>query len=327
LAAVGLLAAYATWQREPERAPGEVVVIEATKNDLTKVRFEDGAKWVELTERTQHGDDGEPAAWLHLSARADAKPPVPERELRGSDGAKRLYERFAPLRAARALGTLEAGKLKELGLDAPKKRIEVSARGEKRVLLVGSSPFNVSDPYVKDERDGRVYVLGGGIVSELDSAATRLIDRTLHAWKPTEYDGLVVTVGSKKRELVQTSPETAAIAKLASKKTPQKPDDLARNWHDKLWRAPVSDVLGVGEKPAAGEPVIALRVDYSWHGKPRGWIEIGRLPAAAAASSASTTPPPAPEVYARSEHTPSWVKLIGNAEELLKEADKVAAGD
>ena len=31
LAALGLVVAYGTWQREPERAPGEVVVVDASK--------------------------------------------------------------------------------------------------------------------------------------------------------------------------------------------------------------------------------------------------------------------------------------------------------
>ncbi len=48
LAVVGLGAAYATWQREPEKVAGEVVVVEATKAEVTRVRFEDDKGWVEL---------------------------------------------------------------------------------------------------------------------------------------------------------------------------------------------------------------------------------------------------------------------------------------
>ena len=43
LAALGLVVAYTTWQREPERAPGEVIVIDVNKSDVQKVRFDDGA--------------------------------------------------------------------------------------------------------------------------------------------------------------------------------------------------------------------------------------------------------------------------------------------
>src|SRR5262249_19730262 len=120
LAAFGLIAAYATWQREPERAPGEVTVLDAGKNDITKIRFEgEGGKWTELEAKNEA--EGR-VVWLRLSGKADAKPaPTPERTVRGNEGALKLVEKFAPLRATRALGTLAAEKLKELGLDAPKK--------------------------------------------------------------------------------------------------------------------------------------------------------------------------------------------------------------
>ena len=87
-----------------------------------------------------------------------------------------------------------------------------------------------------DDGDKRVYVLGGGIVSDLDSAAVRLVDRTLHAFKQGEYDELKITVGAKSRELTQTGVETPATAKLNAKKS-GKPDDMAKNWHDKIGAA------------------------------------------------------------------------------------------
>jgi hypothetical protein len=308
LAALGLVVAYGTWQREPEKAAGEAIVVEASKNDLTKVRFEDGAKWVELDARKDPATESGNAVWLRVS-KTEA-PKAPEREVRGNDGATRLFERFAPLRATRALGTLDAAKLKELGLDAPKKKIEITARGSKRVLLVGSSPFNVSDPYVMDESDKRVYVLGGGIVSDLDAAAVRLVDRTLHTFKVPDFDGLTIATAGKKRELVQTGAENPMNAKLASKKTPGKPDDQAKNWHDKLWRMYVTEVLGKGEAPEKGNPEVMLRVDYTEKGKQKGHLEIAKLNAPAAVTPGTPTPPaPVNEFYARSEHTAGWAKL------------------
>jgi hypothetical protein len=323
LAALGLVAAYATWQRQPERAPGEVVVLDATRGNLGKVRFDDGTKWVEMEQRS---DAGEPAIWLHLAANPTNK--SPERELRGNEGASKLWDKFSPLRATRALGTLDAAKLKELGLDAPKKKLQVTVKGQTRSFAIGTPPFNVSDPYVMDEADKRVYVLGGGVISDLDSSAVRLVDRTVHAFKPAEFDGLTVAAGNKKRELTQTTGDTPASVKLSSKKT-GKVDEQAKNWHDKLWRLYVTEVLGKGEKPAGGEPTLGLRLEYFERGKQKGFLELGRVPAPAPAAPASmpTTPPPANELYARSEHTAGWVKLPPSADDLLKEADKIVAGD
>ena len=41
IAALGLITMYATWQREPERAPGAVTVIDASKSDVTRIHYED----------------------------------------------------------------------------------------------------------------------------------------------------------------------------------------------------------------------------------------------------------------------------------------------
>ncbi len=328
LAAVGLIAAYATWQREPERKPGEVAIVDASQSDLVKIRYQDtsgaATKWVELERRKEA--DG-PRTWLKVSARAEQK--APERELRGNESANKLFEKFAPLKATRALGVLAADKLKEVGLDAPKKQIEVTLRSGKRTFSIGSSPFGVSDPYVKDDADGKVYVLGGGVASELDGAAIRLVDRQLHDWKSTEYDGLALTAGGNTRTFTQLTPETPAQAKLQGKTG--KTDEMAKNWHDKILKLIVSDVLGKGEVPARGEPTLVMHIDYTFHGKPRGSLDIGRLAGQAPAppAQAATQPPAPPQVkddfYARSESTAGWVKLGGNAEELVKEADKIAA--
>jgi hypothetical protein len=325
LAALGLVAAYATWQREPERAPGEAIVLDVNKGDIGKVRFDDGnGKWVELDRRSEPGLD-EPRVWLKVSEQK--VPPAPSRELPGNDGATRLWEKFAPLRATRALGVLPADKLKELGLDAPKKQLEVTAKGEKHTFHVGSSPFNVSEPYVKDDKDGRVYVLGGGVISDLDAAGVRLVDRALHSFKPGEFDSVTVTAGDKKRELSAPPADSPMLQKLVGKKS-GKPDEMAKNWHDKLWRASSIETLGKGEQPKAGTPEIACKVEYGERGKQKGFIEIGRVSVAAPTNVSTPTPPAATvENWARTEHTASWVKLPSSAEDVVKECAKVAAGE
>lgn len=326
LAAVALIAAYTSWQKEPERPPGEVVLLEIGKGELTKVRYEDDKKWVELTPAKEAG---EPAVWMKVSARPEAK--APEREVRGGDGALKLVDKLEPLRAARGLGAISGDKLKELGLEAPKKKLTLSARGTSYTFQIGASPFGVADPYVKDDRDGKVYVLGGTLLADLDAAAVRLVDRQVHTFKPTDFDALTVSAGGKRRELVQTNidEKNPFASKLAPKAAPDKPDAQAKNWHDKLWRFVTLEALGKGEKPAAGEPPIAVRVDYSWKGKPKGWVELARVQPAAPPQPANSSapPPPAPpvDVYIRSEHSAGWLKLPAVADEVIKEADKVAA--
>jgi len=346
LAVVGLGAAYATWQREPERAAGEVVVLEATKSDLGRARFEDDKGWVEVWRGPAPEGGGDKAAWLKLSAReasAPGKTATPERELRGNDAATRLLDSLTPLRASRALGVVEAGKLKEFGLapaDAPdggaappykKRALSITARGDTRTFTVGTPP-GLYASYLRDDRDGRVYLLGGSLVSDLENASARLADRTLHAFKAGDYDALTVEAGGKSRELVAVAGDSPAASKLAGKKTPDKPDETARNWHDKLFRLFPSDILGKGEKPAAGEPPVSLKVTYAGKGASKGFIEVGKValpppPAPPPPPPGGHPPPPPPlaEYWARTEHTAGWVKLGFGAEDVLKEAEKIAA--
>lgn len=330
LALIGLVGAYATWQREPEIKRGDVVIQEIGKNELQKIRFSDDKKWVELERRKD--EDGEQRVWLKLSARPEQK--QPERELRGNETSQKLVERFTPMRAARALGVLEAAKLKEVGLDAPKRKLEVTARGETRVYEVGTPTQSISDPYLRDTKTGEVYLFGSSTIADLDAAGVRLVERTLHQWKPNEIESVTITAGGpggKSRKLAAMPGATPMSVKLKAEKA-EKADDVASAWHDKLWRALPTDVLGKGEVPAAGQPTLALRIDYKVSGVKSAFIEMGRVqppPPPAAASTPDGKPPVAPpvEVYARTESTAGWVKVVSTANDLLTEAEKIAAAE
>ncbi len=318
LAACGLLLAYGTWQREPERAAGEVVLLEATKNEVQKVRYEDGTRATDV-ERGRRDD--EPKIWVRVSASADGK--IPARSLRGGEAAEKLLGEFAPLRATRALGVLDAAKRKELGFDTSKKKVKVWARGEQRSFAISSQGFGGT--YWKDDRDGRVYLTTATLMGDLESAGSRLVDRRLHEFLPADYDAVTIKVGPKRRELTVLQ-STPAGVRLAGRLAPGKADELASNWSDKVWRLVPIELLGTGEQPAVGAPELVVRVEYAAKGKPKGWIELGRTQAAAP-SSMSSAEPPKPDVYARSEHSVGWIKLPMNADDVLKEADKVVAAE
>ncbi|HEV3030951.1 MAG TPA: hypothetical protein VG319_04875, partial [Polyangia bacterium] len=111
LAVAGLLAAHLTWQREPERAPGEVTIIDASKADVARVRYEDDDNILGLERQSE---DGEPGIQLHVEAKTKTPaakageaptpppPPSPARELRGNADALKLADKFAPFVAPRA---------------------------------------------------------------------------------------------------------------------------------------------------------------------------------------------------------------------------------
>lgn len=351
LAVVGLGAAYATWQRPPEQEQGAVVVIDATRNELRAVRFDDGKAWAELR---QHGEeDGQPAIWVHLSAREQpaAKVQTPERTVRGNDGARKLYAAFAPLRASRALGIIEAGKLAEYGLAAPPasdggappaytpRTLTVTVRDQTRHFRVGT-PKGSFATYLRDEDDGRVYLLGSELrLADLESAPTRLVDRTLHALKPGDYDAITVEAGGKRRELVVIGGAQPFADKLADRRTPSQADATAKNWTDRVWRLYPAEVLGQGEWPEPGAPQPEIKLEYLAKGKSVGFVELAHAsssppvpPAMSLGGDPAKTPPAKPAVaetryYARTEHTAGWVRLSPAAAELYKEAASIAAAE
>jgi hypothetical protein len=313
LAAVGLVAAYLTWQRVPEDREAEVVVLSVSRSEVEKIRYEDERRWVEVLPAR-----GDQVSWVREGTKPrphvppiapdggePASPLEPERirEYRGSEAAKQLFDKVSPLRATRALGSLGEEKLKELGLSDTGRKLEISARGGSHGFSLSTSALGVGSPYLRSEADGKVYLLKGTLVSDLEFASSRLVDRRLHEFKPEDADKVVVSVGEQSREL------SWAGGKLGVPGGPV--DELATNWHEKIWRMGGVEVLGRGEEPPGGAPELQLRVEYRKGARPLGFIELG---------------PSGSDVYARTEHTAGWVKLHSGAHEILREREKVLEG-
>ncbi len=324
LAFTGLAVAYGTWQRDPPTGGTDVVVLDLTRNQVEKIRYDEPLSYAELERR-----DGE-ELWIRVGERppppivlpdggvvdagpapSPAPPPVPpERELRASAEAQKVYERFAPLRAARALGQLSPEKLKEVGLADSKRRLAVTAGGVRYAFKVGTPTSGLSTAYLESESDGKVYLLGGTSLADLAAAQGRLVERRLHDFKPSEVDGVVVKANKKQRDFNFSAGESGQNARLSPKDKPDTPDEDAKNWHDKLWGVLCIETLGKGEVPFAGEPKVTTRVEYLSKGKLRGFIELGEVRPT--------------ELFARTEFTAGWVQ-VDSHDKLLEGAMKVAS--
>jgi hypothetical protein len=327
---------YATWQREPERAPGAVTVIDASKSDVTLVHYDDESATVDLT-RGKTGDDND-GVWIHLVQKpkpdpkpdphappnapkpATPPPPPPPRDLPGAENAKKLYEQFAPFTSLRAFGVMDAAKLKELGLDKPTRKLDVTVKGAVRTYEIGQPATQAGgEAFLRDTRDGRVYLMPRNMLSELQNAQ-HLVDRRLHAFELIDFDKIKIASGGKEREFLSVGRESPKTIGFASPKTPDKKDQTAKNWHDALWRLFPTELLGKGEEPTTGKISVLLRVDYLERGKGIGWIEVGRSQTSSGSSDDAGTG----ELYARSEHTASWVK-IPSAGAIVPDAQKLIA--
>jgi hypothetical protein len=333
LAFLVLVLAYTTWQRPPEKQAGEVIVLDITKNDLDKVRFEDqeAKSWSELA---RGKDDEGSFITMRLSgfdstgaALPSGHPGIalkqPERLIRANETGQKLFERFTPLRGQRSLGVLDAAKLKELGLDKTKKYVEVTARGVKRRFAIVSAPPGGDSPYIQDVQDKKVYIVPRAVLSDLQAASTNLPERRLHAFRIEDVDKLTLTAGGKTRELVGSRIEDFPGIRLAPAATPDKHDPTLKNWHDRVFSLFPTEVLGQGEVPAAGAPNVVIRLEYFSRGRRIGWTELARSPAPAVSTTTAAAAPT--QGWARSEFTLGWFKLAGDAQALINEAETLVA--
>ncbi|WP_434388086.1 hypothetical protein [Melittangium boletus] len=294
LAALALGAALLVSLRAPPGAPGEVTVLDAAARDLRRVRLETAAGPVELFRAPGAGD----TPWLRLGAR----------EVRGNGDAARLFTRFAPLRAARDLGVLDAEHLAEVGLTASTERLRLSLTQGEQLFRLAAPVSGWRGPYLLRESDGHVFLLSASLLPDLEHAAHRLVERALHAFGPGDYDTLTLTMEARTRAFRLVPREDRPVELVPVAPPGAAPEEAARRWHERLTLlAPAAgDFLGRDEAPADGPLAAAFRVDYGRGGARVGFLEVAR-------SAAGVH-------YLRTEHTPGWVRLAPWADSLAEEA-------
>jgi len=340
LAALGLLTAYLTWQRDVELAPGAVTVLDAGKSDITRIAYED-----DNTSMSMWRDSGDKSVWVHVVDKPKTPPPAkpgdktppppppaaaPPRDLKGSDAALSLYEKFTPFVSPRAFGVLEAAKLKEIGLDPAKRKLTVTVKGTERKFEIGQpTTGGAGESFLRDVADGRVYLMPRGVTPELQNA-NHMVDRKLHTFDTGDYDHITLTVGDKKKDYVHVGKESITTEGFAPEKTPDKRDQMAKNWHDSLMRLFPMEVLGKGENPPEGAPKVVMRIDYYDRKNAVGWLEIGKIepaaPQAGVSEDPAHQPPPAqPLIFVRTEHTVGWDKVHSGLLSIVTDAEKLVA--
>lgn len=343
LAAAALIAAFVVWQREPSAGPGEVTVVDVPARALDSIRYEDDSRFVDVFRDARERD----RLWVRLGYKASkaasggasagatdagaataavgtdagtgaaaGQPPVaareeppPPRELRANEVADKLFSRFAPMRAMRALGELDAKKLEEVGLASSQRKLTLTVGGKARVFALASPPGGWGTPYLRSEEDGRVYLLGPAMLPDLENAASRLVDRRLHTFDLGDFDAVTISAGGATRAFRATGKAPGPVV-LAPEESPERPDDFARNWHDRVWRMMPVDLLGRDEPLPGGEPQEAFRVEYLRAGRPVGHVTVAKDEGG---------------YYARTEHTSGWARLHAGIEALVEEAARVTS--
>ncbi|MCS6913191.1 MAG: DUF4340 domain-containing protein [Myxococcales bacterium] len=275
----------------------------------------------------KQGEQAPPSASAAPSQPAATPPPVHEvketetvKSFRGSEQADKLLEAFAPLMALRALGTVDEAKAKELGLTESKKSLVVQYKNRTVQFVIGGTSYGTGDIYVRDDQ-GRVFLLSSRFSSDFDYAESRLMERRLHRFERPDISRVEVTVGGKKKVLVQQNRQDPINYYWAEEQTPTKRDDALRNWMDKVLRIAISDYVAKGEEPqlppmsqAQGGPAYGevLTMRFYDGRKPIGHAVFSRYP------KGSTS-----EYYATTELTIGLVRLLSaTAESAVQDAEK-----
>lgn len=192
-----------------------------------------------------------PAAPIH-----EIKETVSVKQFRGSDLADKMLLQFSPLRALRAIGTVDEAKAKELGLTDTKKELLISARGQTYAFAIGNTSYGSGDYYAKDGQ-GRVFLLSHNLIGDFEFAESRMMERRLHRFSQPDFTRVEVSVNGKTRTLQQQKREDAQNYFFADQSTPDKRDDSLKNWVDKVLRMAIQDYVAQGEEPKGDSEQVA----------------------------------------------------------------------
>lgn len=277
----------------------------------------------------KEGEKSAPATAPAPAPPASSAAPAPVHEIketetvksfRGSEQADKLLEAFTPLMALRALGTVDEAKAKELGLTESKKSLVVQFKNRSVQFAIGSTSYGAGDIYVRDDQ-GQVFLLPSRFSSDFEYAESRLMERRLHRFERPDISRVEVTVGGKKKVLVQQNRQDPVNYYWAEEQTPTKRDDVLRNWMDKVLRIAISDYVAKGEEPqppamsqAQGSPAYGEVLTLRFYDGRRsiGHATFSRYP------KGSTN-----EYYATTELTIGLVRLLSaTAESAVQDAEK-----
>lgn len=248
------------------------------------------------------------------------KETVTTKSFRGSESADKLLDAFEPLKALRGLGTVDEAKAKDLGLAESKKGLTVTFKGQQVVFTIGSTSYGAGDVYVRDG-GGKVYLLPSRFQSDFEYAESRLMERRMHRFERQDISKVEITVGQKKKVLVQGKRQDTSGAFWAEEATPDKKDDTLRNWMNKVLGMAISDYVAKGEEPQP--PAMSQQSGAPQHGvvmtmrfydgrKEIGHAEFSRYPKGSAT-----------EYFAITETTVGMVKLLSQtAESAVQDAEK-----
>lgn len=309
LAAGALAIAFMLSHSRQSIGMNEAVIVEARSADIQTLKYFDGKRHYLVSPDPRSPGD----LLVHVTAGerlvAPGVPPekIPDRDLKGGQLAKDLWNAFAPFKAMRALGKLPPDRLKALGLEDTKRRLTVKVRGIERTYRLATPPPGAVEPYLMAETDGSVFVVNRLIMNTFSERA--LGPDRAHSFNLHEFDRLTITPIGKAALAFKNQRLEGTEAHLVSESALQVNATSLEQWHSGTFAVPVEDALGPNETPTSGEPKVEYRLEY-WLGRDRqGWMDL-----------ALGTFRGQPRLYFRTEQSLGWMVGAPGSQMLVEQA-------
>ena len=322
---VGLLvlasaAAFSIWTRDEKAEQDKADTVEiwgGNPDSIESVAFDGKSRNVKITPKTDALGH-----WYVVTVDKEVTPPAPKPS--GDAGAPppapppkhevstflsmkagdELMKKLATLKALRALGKSEAGKLADYGLDKPEGTLKIRLGGKEQVLTIGAQTPGGSERYAKYAASGEIFAVEGDLIQTLTFADSRLPERELHSFQNDETKRIRISKGPKSREVVRVPEKKDAWADVAS---PTKPDETAVNWLTKVDRLRALEFVEKPPQALAADQAI-VRVEYFNGSKNLGFLELYKVTGEKGA-----------EYLGRSEYSRWYVKLVTSSAEQVEQ--------
>ena len=283
LLVVALVAALATWTRDPVAAGDPTVEVwEHPAAELTAVTYRSGTHTVELERR---GDGAASYLWgketfpappdysvPRDSAAPPAAPAITTEEYPLETEADTLFARLAELHAIRDLGPSDDEKLTTYGLSAPEPSLSVRfADGTERKLVFGNSVAGGGPRYMLDVEAAHVYIVSPELTIPFESGAGSLRLIRYVGFAGDEVRAVTVHVGATEKTMqrrVVDSPPRPIWTPTDSETPDVAFGLLMQQLLENLW------VLHYDPNVAQVAVQPLIRAEFLGQGRELGWIEL-----------------------------------------------------
>jgi hypothetical protein len=224
-----------------------------------------------------------------------------------------MLENLAPLKVVRRLGKLIPSQLEEFELSEPQATLELRLTNGTRVIQIGGSTFGGGNHhYVLDESNGEAYLMGAGVIRDLEMAQSRLFLRDLHLFEVDEIATATIIAGQRRRVAEQRNRQSTQDRAWVDAEDPEATDEALDTWMRAIERLRALTFPTEGEGPGPrAVPLVRIELKNSG-GEEIGFLELARDDAEQ------------PEFYGRSEATGAWAQLSRTiTEQLIQDLDEV----